>query len=41
MCVGLFAYVSLSAEVHMLVRIGNSLLTKDSGILVLTWVLGK
>lgn len=25
----------------MLVRIGNSLLTKDSGILVLTWVLGK
>lgn len=25
----------------MLVRIGNSLLTKDSGIFVLTWVLGK
>ncbi len=41
MCVGLFAHVSLSAEARMLVRIGNSLLTKDSGMLELTWVLGK
>ncbi len=40
MCVGLFAHVSLSAG-RMLVRIGNSLLTKDSGMLELTWVLGK